>query len=385
MAYALYKRLKRALKNAGIKYVIVDGAASRGHGGMGSIQSIMAHHTAGPKRGDHPSLNVVTHGRPGLSGPLAHFLLSRNGTGYLVAAGRAYHAGRVSATRYQNSHSIGIEGEEDGVSSWSDEQIEAYAKLCKALCKEFDLPVSRVVGHKEAARPRGRKIDPNFNMDDFRRKIGGASGGVGQDVGGGGSSRTYTVVGPDEPLGLYDKDGDGRTRVEDWQRNALDYDDDEADGYFGPDTERDTKALQRQLGVTADGLVGDKTLAAWKDAGKPEPEKPKVPGRKYAFPYEDHGYIGPYDGPPHSHSGIGGYKTRGVYDNTHNKRFVNQLVERGWDARKGGDYLTKYGNDGKYGDELEALIRDFQRDQNLAVDGLGGDDTWTAAFENPVT
>ena len=64
---------------------------------------------------------------------------------------------------------------------------------------------------------------------------------------------------------------------------------------------------------------------------------------------------------------------------------MNQLVERGWDAFKGGDYLTKYGNDGKYGDELEALIRAFQKDQGLAVDGLAGKSTWNAAFKNPVT
>ena len=397
MAYAMYKRLKRALKNAGIKYVIVEGAENRGHGALGTIQSIMAHHTAGGPRGDHPSLNVVTNGRVGLSGPLAQFLLSRNGTGYLVAAGRAYHAGRVSSTRYQNSHSIGIEAEATGVDEWPDEQIEAYAKLCKALIKEFNLPVSRVVGHKEAAVPRGRKIDPNFNMDDFRGKVAGAKGGVSIDTGGGGGGNTYTVVSKTAPLGLYDKDGNGHTRIEDWQTDALGYDEKAADGYFGPDTKSDTIKMQKQLGVTADGLVGEDTMKAWLDAGKPKlseskPSKPKpskgekfTPSRTYAFPYEKGGYIGPLDGPNRSHSGIGGRKTNGVYDRTHNKRFVNVLIERGWDARKGGDYLTKYGNDGKYGAELEALIRAFQRDQGLDVDGLAGKSTWNAAFTNPVT
>ena len=273
MSYALYSRLVRALKNSGIKYNIASGAADHGHGAMGTIQSIMCHHTAGPASGNSPSLNVVRNGRPGLSGPLAQLFLARNGTATLVAAGRAYHAGVVSSSRYQNNHSIGIEAEATGTSSWPDEQIEAYAKLCKALCEEFELSTSRVVGHKEAASPRGRKIDPNFNMDDFRGKVGGAKGGVGQNVGGGGSSKQYTVVGPDAPLGLYDKDGDGRTRVKDWQTDALGYDEDEADGYFGPDTETDTKDLQGQLGVKVDGLVGDDTLAAWEKAGKPKLKK----------------------------------------------------------------------------------------------------------------
>lgn len=92
---------------------------------------------------------------------------------------------------------------------------------------------------------------------------------------GGGSSNEYTVVGPDAPLGMYDKDGDGRTRVEGWQTDALGYKGDKADGYFGPDTESDTKALQKQLGVTADGLVGEDTIAAWEKAGKPKLKKSK--------------------------------------------------------------------------------------------------------------
>ena len=70
MAYALAARLERAVKNAGVKYRKVSGWASRGHGTMGSIQSIICHHTAGPASGNAPSLNVVAYGRPGLSGPL---------------------------------------------------------------------------------------------------------------------------------------------------------------------------------------------------------------------------------------------------------------------------------------------------------------------------
>ena len=103
------------------------------------------------------------------------------------------------------------------------------------------------------------------------KRILGADAVKGGGSSGGGSD--YTVVGPDAPLGLYDKDGDGRTRVEDWQKDALGYYDKAADGYFGSDTEDDTKDLQRQIGVTDDGLVGDDTTAAWEKAGKPKLEK----------------------------------------------------------------------------------------------------------------
>lgn len=164
----------------------------------------------------------------------------------------------------------------------------------------------------------------------------------------------------------------------------------EDDGDFGPNVEKAVRAFQKKAGIKVDGEVYTETIKALKAAkpvrglpkssGKP---KGKVPGKKYAFPYESKGYIGPLDGPNWSHSGIGGRKTGGVLDRTLNKRFVNQLEERGWDPE--GDYLVKYGNDGKYGDELESLIRAFQRDQGLAVDGLAGKSTWDAAFKNPVT
>src|SRR5699024_2555276 len=152
MAYALASRLERAVKNAGVKYKKVSGWASRGHGTMGSIQSVICHHTAGPKSGNSPSLNVVAYGRPGLSAPLAQLFLARDGTVYLVAAGVSYHAGRVSSSRYANSHAIGIEAENTGLSNdspWPAHQVDAYAKLCKALIKEFGLSTSRVRGHKE--------------------------------------------------------------------------------------------------------------------------------------------------------------------------------------------------------------------------------------------
>ena len=61
------------------------------------------------------------------------------------------------------------------------------------------------------------------------------------------------------------------------------------------------------------------------------------------------------------------------------------MAQIAFEGRLTADPQIKYGNDGKYGDELEALIRAFQRDQGLAVDGLAGKSTWNAAFKNPVT
>ena len=364
MAYALYSRLLRAVKKAGVKYVVVKGAASRGHGAMGTIRSVLAHHTAGPKTGDHPSLNVVAYGRPGLSGPLSQFFLSRNGTVYIVAAGVSYHAGRVKSSAYQNSHALGIEAEATGTSSWPDVQMDAYAKLCKALIEEFDLPVGRVVGHKEACSPSGRKIDPNFNMSQFRGKIAGAKGGVSVSGGstGGGGGKKYKVVSKTADLGLYDKDGNGHTRIKDWQKNALGYSDKEADGYFGPDTRDDTKELQLQIGLRGkdvDGMVGDTTLKAWEKAGKPKLKKKAKPKAKTTpFPLKSGHFYYTEDKRNTVHSG---YYEKDRAAIRHIQRKVGASV------------------DGIYGSDTKSKVKAAQKKAGLRgndVDGAVGSVTW---------
>lgn len=178
-----YTGLDRVAKRTGYPVVEVAGWKTRGNGHMGTVRSIIAHHTAGGKSGNAPSLNVVTHGRAGLSGPLSQFVLGRDGTIYVVAAGLSYHAGRVGNTAHSNTNSIGIEAENTGLGEeWSDEQLDAYAKLCAELVREFRLSVKDVLGHKEIAVPKGRKIDPNFSangidMDDFRKMVQAALDG----------------------------------------------------------------------------------------------------------------------------------------------------------------------------------------------------------------
>ena len=371
MAYALAARLERAVKNAGVKYRKVSGWASRGHGTMGSIQSVIVHHTAGPKSGNSPSLNVVAYGRPGLSGPLAQLFLARDGTVYLVAAGISYHAGRVSSNRYANSHAIGIEAEATGLDSWPAHQIEEYAKLCKALCKEFGLSVSRVQGHKEVAVPRGRKPDPNFSMSDFRKKVGGAKGGVSSGGGtSGGSSRSYKTVAYGKTLGKYDK-GDP---VKDWQDFLVSQGYKlKVDSYFGDDTVKATKSYQKKVGVTADGLAGNDTISkAAKDGfkWKRKPKagsKPKTPDAP-KFPLPKGHYFGPKSGPKSSVSGY--YSHRSDL-----KRWQQRMKDRGWSITP----------DGLYGPRTATVARKFQAEKKLAVDSLIGKRTWDAAWEAPVT
>jgi hypothetical protein len=148
--------------------VEVPGWQTRGHGEMVGVRTVVVHHTAGPSTGNFPSLGVVRDGRAGLSGPLANLGLGRDGTVYVIAAGLCYHAGVVLQSDYGNGYSIGIEAEATGVTAWPAVQMDAYARLCAALCLHYTLPVGRVLGHKEVCAPAGRKTDPNFDMAAFR-------------------------------------------------------------------------------------------------------------------------------------------------------------------------------------------------------------------------
>lgn len=128
-----------------------------------------------------------------------------------------------------------------------------------------------------------------------------------------------------------------------------------------------------------------------KPAPKPTPTpkpKPKgeAPGPGHAFPWPKNHYIGPKEWSDRSRSGFYDRTANGKTDREWIKEFVRQLDRRGWSVGKGKTYLTKYGNDGLYGTELEALIEAFQKEQGLSpVDGLGGRDTWNEAFFGDVT
>lgn len=165
--------LADACRKSGLPVVEVDGWKSRGHGQMFAVNTIVCHHTATSKSaaGNYPSLGIVRDGRSDLPGPLSQLGLGRDGTVYVIAAGVSYHAGGTFYPRQDNWHAIGIEAEHDGVSPWSPAQYDDYARLVAALAEHYGVPLSNVQGHKEVAKPLGRKIDPNFDMTDFRARV----------------------------------------------------------------------------------------------------------------------------------------------------------------------------------------------------------------------
>src|ERR1043165_4583744 len=136
MAHSL-RWLPHVLKSVDLKVSLVPDWENRGRGDVGDIFGVICPHTGGPRDGNMPSLNTLIHGRPDLSGPLAQLGLGRDGTYYVIAAGRCNHAGagRWRGVETGNSSFIGIEAENAGTADdpWPAVQIEAYQRGVAAI------------------------------------------------------------------------------------------------------------------------------------------------------------------------------------------------------------------------------------------------------------
>lgn len=253
--------LADVLRSAGVKVIEVPGWKSASYRPMVAVKGCINHHTAGPPHAHGtPSLNVVIRGRPDVSGPLCNIYLATDGTAYTVAAGRANHAGKgeFHGITDGGSNLIGIEAENagDGHDPWPAVQMDAYASICAALAKHYGFPVDMVIGHKEWALPRGRKVDPSFDMDDFRMDVAHLIG-EGDPVEG--------PIRSTNPVHAMLRRGDTGPDVILLQQKLATHGRSihlTVDGDFGPATEAAVKAFQSAEGLIADGLVGPKTREA---------------------------------------------------------------------------------------------------------------------------
>jgi hypothetical protein len=264
MTYSLVW-LHDALLAAGLKVAPVDGWDSRGQGDVGRTLGVLCHHTAGPKNGNMPSLDTIIHGRPDLNGPLAQLGLGRDGTYYLIAAGRCNHAGAGTwrGINTGNTNFIGIEAENTGLPNdapWPAVQIDAYRRGVAAILKHAGLGPDSCAGHKEFAP--SRKTDPTLDMEEFRTSVGGIlSGAVPPAV----------LIPRVEP-----SPQPGATAVRPTLRRGSQGDlvkqvqgilKLNADGIFGGATEAAIRSFQRAHNMIPDGIVGPKTWLALDQGG----------------------------------------------------------------------------------------------------------------------
>ena len=246
--------LPEILEAAGLKVAEQPGWRTRGIGDMGAVRGVICHHTAGPKTGNMPSLGIITNGRSDLRGPLAQLGLGRDGTFYVVAAGRAQHAGKGKwrGITTGNTSFIGIEAENTGLPDdpWPDVQMDAYRRGVAAILKKIDASAAMCAGHKEYALPAGRKSDPDFDMDDFRAKVGAILTGIAP-------APVLIPVTDDSQRPTLRRGASGEMVKTVQAKLGL-----TPDGIFGPNTEAKVREFQREKGQVPDGIFGPKSWAA---------------------------------------------------------------------------------------------------------------------------
>lgn len=276
MVTTAYPNLDEHLRSWGLKVEEVSGWRTRSARTTAfTPRAVIAHHTAGSATGNAPSLNYIK------NNTLSQFVLGRDGTVYLVSGNRANHAGTGGPLRgipkdAGNRYCWGIEAENTGRGEpWPAAQLAAYYKLAAALCALHNVGHESVFGHKEWAP--SRKVDPRgIDMDDFRKKV---------------ALELYRSNDPVLSL------GDTGPKVEDVQRALNKHGFTvTVDGDFGPNTEKQVKAFQSSRGLSADGVVGQKTWNALRETAPVQPAPapaptPKTGGKRMLVQFRGDNYV----------------------------------------------------------------------------------------------
>lgn len=254
--------LPKVLEDAGLKVATIDGWELRG-GEMGTVRGVICHHTANPRRDlNMPSLRVLRDGRSDLPGPLAQLGLGRDGTYYVIAAGRCNHAGAGlwNGVSRGNTHFIGIEAENSGRDDdfpWPQVQLDAYQRGVAAILRHLNLDADCCAGHKEYAQPLGRKPDPSLDMPGFRAAVARILSGA---------VTPPPLIPSVEPtpsprVGAPRPTLRRGSREEQWIRELQMLLGVAVDGIFGGKTEAAVRTFQRGHHIVPDGIVGPKTWA----------------------------------------------------------------------------------------------------------------------------
>lgn len=163
------------LRAMGLKVVEIAGWQTRGSATFHPKGSV-DHHTASAKGSNAPALGICTNGRTDLPGPLCHVLIGRDNTCYVIASGRANHAGTGSEWGITgNSNVYGVERENTGTGTepWREDQRVTAAKVHAALLQGIAPQYRRVCEHRDWAPDR--KIDAwNQTKEDLQRRVDSA-------------------------------------------------------------------------------------------------------------------------------------------------------------------------------------------------------------------
>lgn len=155
-----------ALRDHGLTLGFCPGWETRGSAVFWP-QGHVCHHDAIASRWSTPP-GLLISGRSDLAGPLCNTALAADGTVWMVAAGRANHAGTGSWRGLVGNSTVwGTEAQNAGTGQeWPDTQIDAYVRLSAALGEYFGFTSEMVCRHAEWT---SRKIDPWGPWQDGHR------------------------------------------------------------------------------------------------------------------------------------------------------------------------------------------------------------------------
>jgi len=165
------------LRSAGLEVREVVDWQSRGDPYFSPLGHVV-HHTAGaPESAGYktPSLAICINGRSDLPGPLCNWYLGFDNVCYVVASGRANHAGRPDGGNCRgmtgNTTAWGVECEHPGTFPLAANRVEILARgvaaVIKGTCEQ-----NQVVSHSEWAPSRKIDIATNFDNNAFRTQVG---------------------------------------------------------------------------------------------------------------------------------------------------------------------------------------------------------------------
>lgn len=119
------------------------------------VNAIILHDAVGPDSSE----TILRNGRPGLPGPLTHWLVKSDGIVVKIApeTTRANHVGSAK-DGLNNGNTIGIQV--TGSPALKDpRQVEALVRLVMDISRRWELSPEQVLSHAEVAVPAGRKMD----------------------------------------------------------------------------------------------------------------------------------------------------------------------------------------------------------------------------------
>lgn len=122
---------------------------------------VIIHHTA--QNNCDQTLKTFTTPKSQVS---AHYVICKDGTVHHMLNDylRAWHGGvaKWGNNTDINSSSIGIEIDNNGFESFTDQQINSLLVVLDTLKKKYAIPTANFIGHEDIAP--GRKVDPNVTF-----------------------------------------------------------------------------------------------------------------------------------------------------------------------------------------------------------------------------